>query len=310
MRSPVRFTFYAVLVSCACFLIQLPIVAHAFSLRPAIIELAADPGKEIHGVIEVANDEREAKDFYVTVQRFLPADHEGRQQFLPVEERIGLPSWIEIPATVRLRSGESKRVPFTVRVPQEAAPGGYYAAIFFAAQEGNGVENIAVGSRTGSLLLFTVQGDAVADIHVASLEPRISRSFWWPSHFEIRLKNEGTIHSMPRGFVMIRNLFGQVSHLIPMNTDGARVLPQSTRTIRASWDQGVVASGFWSRLKQEVKLFGLGYYRAEVVLSDDTTVSGSSTSFVIWPWRLGLVVALGLLVLLYLVRHLRQRSRL
>lgn len=285
-----------------------PYAAQALSLRPAIIELSADPGKEARGTVEVANDDTQTKVFQISVQRFLPADDAGRQIFLPPEERVGLPSWIHVSSTVQLRAGESQRVPFSIRPPANAPSGGYYVALFFTAQEGTKDDAIAVGSRTGSLIFFTVHGDAHADVRVESFRQDRSRTWWWPERFEVRLRNEGTVHASPRGFIAIHNLFGQTSHLLPLNAEGARVLPQSSRTIPLPWIQETAGMGFWSRVRQEWNQFGVGFYRAEIVWAEESVGSVAPLSFMIFPWHLGLIVMALLCVLVGLWRW-QRRSR-
>ena len=273
----------------------------AFSLQPAILELAADPGQEVAGSIDIANDEGRARDFQITVQRFLAVGQEGRQEFLPPEEQEGLPSWIQIPRRVHLASGEVKHVDFGIRIPREAAPGGYYVAIFFSAinqEEDGGSEKIVMGARTGSLLLFTVRGNVHADIQVRSFQGQQPSPYWWPTSFDVFLENKGSTHASPRGMIVLRNIFGQISHFIPINTEGARVLPQSSRHFSMHWPEVKRDGGFWYNVAQEIRWFGIGLYQAEIVWLDE---SASSThdrvKMVIIPWHLLLFFIVGALVL-------------
>ena len=105
---------------------------HAFGLQPSIIELSADPGGMVHTNIELSNDESESKIFYYSIQKFIAKGQDGQQEFLPLTDRQGLPSWITVPQTSYIVTpGERRQIPVEINVPATAAPGGYYAAIFF-----------------------------------------------------------------------------------------------------------------------------------------------------------------------------------
>lgn len=308
-NRPLLFLLSAIF-SVGLFLLPSHEMVRAFSLQPALLELEADPGGEVSGVINVGNDDHIRRRFYVTVQKFVPSGEEGRQQFLSPDEQEGLPSWMKIATTTELGAGETGQVRFTVHVPQNAAPGGYYGAIFFAASDiQSGADRIAMGSRTGSLLFFTVRGAAKPDLHLQTFLAAPSRSYWWPEGFEVRLQNRGMLHATPRGFVTVRNFFGQVSYLIPLNAEGARVLPQSTRRLILPWEQGRAEQGFWKAMFQEVSFFGFGPYRAEITWSDDQLERGESIRFFILPWRLLTCVMFVSVFFLVLLREMRRKMR-
>ena len=306
---------YSILfLALACFAGAKIANVHAFSIQPAIIELEADPGGESEGVLQIFNDEPVARDIVVSIQRFLPLGESGLQQFLPPEERGGLPSWLVLtPNAFRLAPGETRRVPFRVHVPKDAAPGGYYVALFFGTSlTDQANDRIVMGTRTGSLLFFTVHGNARPSLHISDFKQQNERRGAWPQGFGYKIQNVGTVHTIPQGYLAIKNMFGQTSRIILLNAENGRVLPGSTRAFTVSLSESQnTAGGFWAALKNEWKAFGIGRYQAELVWADPSLVTqmAPAVSFIVVPWRLGLVGGLLITILLFVLKEVRHRRR-
>ena len=201
-----------------------------------------------------------------------------------------------------LGPGQSKKIPFQVHIPSDAVAGGYYGAIFFTTVVGRGSQNLAIGSRTGSLLFFTVHGDARPEIHVELFEQQRGKYLFWPQNFTIRLKNQGSLHDTPEGFVLIRNIFGQISQLIPINPEGGRILPQSTRAFDLSWKAGEMCQDFIACVRHEVEFFGAGPYTVQLSWSRSGIPPVRPLYFFIFPWRTVFVILCLVVVFVFMKR--------
>jgi hypothetical protein len=119
-------------------------------------------------------------------------------------------------------------------------------------------------------------------------------SEYGPVALALRLKNDGSVHLKPRGFITITNMFGKEAGTIDIPQ--SNVLPQSTRKFDLNWG---------------VK-YMYGKYTASM-----TAIYGSAndsltavTTFWIVPWKILTVALLALLIVLIVIIRGRHRIAL
>ncbi len=286
----------------------------AFSLTPAISDLSLSPGDKYQGTIHVVNDEPITRTYYLSIQKFIPQGESGQQLFLPLSETRGLPSWIYFDRPfITLRADEEQTVSFGIRVPYDAPPGGHYAAIFFSTEPPiqKSLGKIVTGSKTGSLVLLTIEGNLVRKVGLKEFvreSPETQSSL--PVSFQAIVENQGGTHVVPQGELVIKSFFGTVAERINLNSEGSRVLPGSSRRFSLVWQSANprVGSGFWHSVVQEWRNFGFGKYTATFQLTGVGAEDAAPVSvvFFIWPWHLilvGLFLAFLLGVLIRLYKH-------
>ncbi|MCI0479445.1 hypothetical protein L0Y59_02775 [Candidatus Uhrbacteria bacterium] len=304
VRSSVAF-----LVSSFALLFLFAADASAFTVSPVIVDIGVEPGKSTQGALTVMNDGERTRTYYVSVQKFVAQGEEGHQEFLPEEDRTGLASWIVPQAkSITLGPKESAEFTYAVVVPEGAEPGGHYAALFFSSLPETLDEDssVGMGAKTGVLFLLKVPGDIKEDARVESFrlmnDGKVLNHL--PAYFDLRVRNLGNVHFRPEGSIVVRNLFGSVTARISANPRGSRVLPNSVRRVDAAWantfeiEEG---DGFVTGLKNEWRNFAIGRYTADldVVYGAGHQPLRGSVSFWVFPWRILLVfaIALGLLIL-------------
>lgn len=292
--------------------------ALAFSVSPVLFDRTVDPGTSEQGTVQVVNDTSGKQTYYASVQNFAPQGEEGQQTFLPESDTSGLVTWLTLDRTsVTLSPGESQEFRWALNVPKNAEPGGHYAALFFSTvppreQGGSGV---GVGAKTGVLFLVNVNGNVreaafvesftvVSDENPVLAVPMgvINRL---PALFELRVRNDGSVHFAPRGTIVITNMFGNTLAEVGANPLGSRVLPNSTRRIRSSWGPAVpTGAGFIDKLKAEWAGFAIGRYTATLrgAYGSQGAPLAASVSFWIVPWRLLLAALVGIIALLFLIK--------
>ena len=97
-----------------------------------------------------------------------------------------------------------------------------------------------------------------------------------PVPFELRVKNQGSVHIRPAGFVTINDTFG--NKVADVKIDERNVFPGAIRKIDAAWDK----PGF------------IGRYTANALMyyGDTNQQLTASTTFWIIPWQtVGIVAA-------------------
>ncbi len=284
----------------------------ALELSPTIIERAGDPGSKISSALRVTNDEGAERTYYFSIQKFVPNGENGQQDFLPLSDTSGLPSWLFIErSSVTVKAGETQTIPFEIRIPSSTRPGGHYAAIFLSTLPPNQISSSStqVVARTGALVILRVNGSLSESYAIDRLALNGASFTHPPVAFSMLVRNTGDIHLVPQGTMTIRNMFGRVSATILVNPQGSRVLPASNRLLSFAWEkqQDVTSGGFWHEAKAEWSNFAFGTYRATVQM--DGPVSGPNTAtitFAIWPWHLAIAALLFLMCLLILARIYRS----
>lgn len=287
--------------------------ASAITVSPVLFDESMDPGQGKQGVIRVQNDTNQTQTYYASTQNFVGKGEEGQQEFLTEEQETGLASWIKLERqSVMLEPGKASDIKWTVSVPQNAEPGGHYAAVFFAMQpKDDKGSSVGIGGRTGILFLVNVSGNIRESAQIESFKVMDSSdtnkaeetSFinHLPAYFETRVKNTGSVHLRPEGEITIKNMFGSEVGKIQANPANGRVLPDGIRKYRTMYGpkDEVVGDGFWSGLMREWKGLGFGKYTAELnaKYGNQNQPLAASLTFWIIPWRLAVAI-LGLLVML------------
>lgn len=285
----------------------------ALTISPPRMEFSVNPGQTVEDVIKVFNETDTQAILFTFTQEFMAKEgEEGVPEFLaPGDKEGGLADWTEIergPITILPR--EQKIIPFTLKVPSWADPGGHYAAIFFSTQAPERESGTVVGiaGRLGSLILLRVAGDIREEGELIEFNLKKRKRVYGrlPVDFVTAFQNSGNVHLKPQGEIVIKNIFGRTADRIEVNRRGSNVLPGTTRHFEASWTKTLLEkspSGFWEELKAERDNFGLGRYRGELIIGYGAMgqKAQAKTFFWVLPWRLILLSFLGTALLIFLI---------
>jgi hypothetical protein len=248
-----------------------PVRAHAQSaggmaitITPPFFELNVNPGDTWSSSIKVVNTNQSDMTVQTEVAGFRAAGDYGNGTFVGLSDLAGdtdaLANWISLPAaSVLIPRGGAAEVPFSVRIPTDASPGGHYAAILIgtgASPAEKGVSQVGVSTFISALIFVRVSGNVT---EAASIQDFSSdRSFYQSPdvHFSVLVRNDGNVHVRPVGTIQIYNAFGKERGEIPVNGTGTLgyVLPSSSREFSATWQSGL-------------NLFDIGPYTAVVTLA-------------------------------------------
>ena len=129
-----------------------------------------------------------------------------------------------------------------------------------------------------------------------------------PVNFELNVENKGNVHFKPAGNIIVKSMFGgNIAELPVLKVDsGGNVLPRSSRRFEIVWgdsDEKKMPKTFWEKARYEWANFYVGRYSAlaSVTLPGSGQVT-SNVSFWVFPWQLLIVLAIGLVVLLFAFR--------
>lgn len=271
--------------------------AFALSLSPPVLEYSARPGDAVIDAVRVYNDgDKAVTIFPSSLNATDSGDELGTPKFYPVNQDINgqsMATWLSFEReSFTLKPGEFFSHPFTINVPQDAVPGGHYAALVYSTVPPGRAKNVGVTTEIAALLLVDVAGEKSEGAAVSSILPTIVQDWYetLPTGFVVRIENTGTTHIKPVGGVKITNMIGLTVAYLPLNKNGGNVLPKTIRRFDVSGPGELVDVP--SSLQKEIKDFGFGRYKATVSLGygSQGQVIENSYVFYVLPWRL-LIIA-------------------
>lgn len=290
-------------------------------IEPALDEVSLAPGGKHSDTIRLTNDfqEGETFTFYPQAVNFRQAGESGVAQLYINEElpdSADASDWISFAEeSYTVSFGESVTSNYTLTIPPDAEPGGYYIALVYKKQETENVSNVAIGEAIGSLLFITVEGDL--DRNGELLEFKTDKRLYdfTPVEFSIRYKNTGNVHDAVGGNIFIHQ--GDISNpvaTLEVNPDGKIVLPGSIRQYFEYHNSGFIR---WDegRLKFEFKEFPklhFGRYKATLKLkhfqNGERVTTEKEVTFWVIPWELILILIIIILAVAYYIRRKMKKN--
>jgi len=265
----------------------------SIGISPLVFEITANPGDVIENYIKVYNPSQDSVvQIEMLVEDIRPTGEAGHVVVEPAETvPYSIAQWVIVePKEVELQPREEKFVKFTIKVPENAEPGGHYGTVLASTKSVAGPEGTGVGivARTGSLVLVTVPGVMEEKLVVKDFSAP-GYSEYGPVPFEIKFENLGTVHVRPSGYVTITNWLGKKvgdTEITPRN-----VLPGAVRKFEVSLPEKWLFAG-----KYTATLTG-SYGLSNIPLTPTVI------TFWAFPWKIGL----GLLIVVILFILSRRR---
>ena len=265
----------------------------ALEISPPVLTLSGNPGQTIKSQISLRDISKGSLRVTGQVNDFVANGEDGTPKILMDETEpnpYSLKSWIAPLPSLLLKPQQIENLPVTVKIPADAAPGGYYGVVRFTATppelEGTGV---SLSASLGALILMTVNGAAkegltIEEFSVNSGNGKAKTVFEsTPLTFVQRFKNTGNIHEQPVGQVTITDMFGKKVAAINVNLLKNNILPQSIRKFEQKLDSSVLG---------KKKLFGKYTATLSATYGVNKQTVNSTTTFWVIPYTLiGIVIA-------------------
>jgi hypothetical protein len=266
----------------------------SLSVSPTLFEMAAQPSQVWNSSVKVINNNPQELTVYASVVNFAPQGESGEGKFLPVfeggEEGSTLAQWVSITEDpIVIPAEQSTAIPFTVTVPEDAAPGGHFAAILVGTRPVDTQKAIQVRTSqiVTSLFFVRIAGDVTEDGIIREFRTVNTFVDTPKADFELRFENKGNVHLQPQGQIVVTNMWGKERGIIPINrqTHFGNVLPESIRKFEFTWTG-------------EPSISDIGRYKAELTLAygeEGRKFVSGVTHFYVIPVK-GLVIVLGTLL--------------
>lgn len=251
------------------------------TLTPPIFQVTIGPGESWVSALKVVNNNSYDQTYYTQVVNMQANGESGQSKFLPLISTQDpalavseLARWVELEAKpVFIKAGGSASVPFTVRIPQNAEPGGHYAAILVGTQP---MSTSTLGSMmkistyVSSLIFVRIKGDIIETGRIREFTSDRDLYQEPKANFRLRFEDTGNTHLKPEGDVTIYNMWGKERGKVLINQDAnfGNVLPKSIRRFEFSWEG-------------DRNVFDIGRYSAVVTLAygEEGKKSASATTY-------------------------------
>lgn len=304
MTAPNKKKITNILLLIICFaFIKLPVQAQSSlgisAIPPRVFVDDATPGSVITKTIKVRNESAQTQVITVSTKDFIVQDNEGTPIFLddtigPDQNRWAASLWLQVsPTSIKLEGGETKSLVLTAIIPDDATPGGHYAAIFYTPDTNSTISGTgsAITTNVGSLVYISVPGDIQQN---ARIEKFTAPSFseFGPIDFNSTIQNLSDIHITPVGSITIKNWLGGKTADLPLET--LNIFPQTSRDYQNTLDRK------W--------LFGR--YQAQLTAAYGTTGQALLATLYFWviPWRLLILIAVAIIIIIALVMITKKRK--
>lgn len=283
----------------------------SLSVTPPLFQINVTPGETWRSGVKVVNNNDYPVTVWAEAVRFEPVGEDGHGRFQPVidgelDESV-MASWVSlVPGPYVIQPEQSFNVPFTLNVPETAAPGGHSAAILIGTRppqrEADGQVVVSTSQVVTSLFFARVAGDVVEKGSIREFSVTKLFHATPEATFTLRFENEGNVHLKPEGSISITNMWGKERGFIPINQKTAygNVLPESIRKYEFTWTG-------------ESSITDIGRYKADVTVAygqEARNFSDYTTYFWVIPVRATLIT-LGavLLFVLFIIWSIRQYVR-
>lgn len=274
------------------------------SISPSLFDMSVNPGQEWRSNLRIINVNKYDLTVYVDVVNFRPQGEGGDGKFVPVDpvgaDGSTVAEWFSISReAITIPREQSLEVPFAVKVPQDAGPGGHFAAILVGTKPIVGDSSqtkVQTAQMVTSLFFARVAGD-INELGTIREFTTTSQYLNSPeADFELRFENKGNVHLQPQGEIVITNMWGHERGTIPINhaSQFGNVLPESIRKFNFSW------KGEWS-------MSDIGRYSAVATLAYGTEsrqFTSSKIYFWVIPYKLLFGVFLSLALFIFVITWL------
>lgn len=210
-----------------------------FMVTPMSQRISLDPGETYTGFITIINPADATEDFNykVTVAPYGVSGKNYDADFITTSNRTQIANWITIAdPTGEIAPNGTKKIEFTITVPENASSGGQYASIMVSSNDETGSKNeVAVKNvfEMASLIYADVAGETVHEGEI--LENNVPGfSTVVPLNVSALLSNSGNVHEDATFVLTVSNFFtGEV--ILPTSENEGRyseiIMPESEKYV-------------------------------------------------------------------------------
>jgi len=223
-----------------------PVAAAAsgeFSLQvyPSPLVTTVKPGQTTTIDLNIRNNGREAEALKI-IPRAFKINNNSEQLELADNQVPDIAKWITFGAgNFTVQPGQIYAQKVTLAVPEETGFSYAFALVISRTAEPPKITGRTINAQLAVFSLINVdRPGAVRSLEVTKFATSKSTYEYLPAEFEIAFKNTGNTIVQPNGTVFIQRGNTDITPIdtLKVNEGGGYILPGSTRTFTAKWDNG------------------------------------------------------------------------
>lgn len=305
-----------------------PTVGINLTLSPVFLNLTSDPGVPVTTDIKVTNNNNITEYLKIDLAKFQPDPRTGEPVLANLPKNDPFQDWISFSdPQFTIGPNETKTIKVTISPSKDAALGYYYALVVSRIKEKNAGKEQAVvaGAPAMPVLLEIRSPNAKREVQLLDFKTDKSIYEYLPVTFDVIVKNTGNVHLAPSGDIFIDQGGKQNIGILQVNPTQGNVLPNTTRTYQAVWDDSFatyvpkmdngkpvknskgdpVYTAKYDFAKAD--RFRIGKYTARVLLVYDNGERDvpveAKISFWVIPWK---ILLAGLVIIVFILLGIRS----
>jgi hypothetical protein len=295
-------------ILCSLALLLSPLLAEAATISPSVIDVSGAREQVVDSSFTILNTGASEQVYFLDVIGFQAGEEDGSPSFTP-EATSPLLSWIALPSSdVTVPALSKVDVPFKLVIPDDIVSGSYQGAITVSTAPSDVVaqNGATIEARTAILVFLVVEGETIEKLELLDFTFEQTHPRLPFGTFSFRVQNQGNVHLVPNGSIVLSGLFGKTLATIHVNETAGRVLPDSTRTYSAEF---LAEDLNWFEMAGfQLQHLAIGSVTATLDLGYGASgVISSSFSFILIPIELLSVLLLMLVGIGLLYKKLASR---
>lgn len=314
-----------------------PRAAINLSVSPPFLSLTTDPGQEITSEFRIRNNNNFDEYYHIKLQKFETAENGEGVALRELDSGDEFAKWMSVdPQEFELDANQTRTVKVTIKPPNSAALGYYYALVISRLSKSSVNQGAAISGSAAVPVLLTVRSENTQrEVKIGDLKTDKLIYEYLPVTFGVTVENTGNIHTIVAGDLFIDSSFSKNVGSLPINQGRGSVLPNSRRTFSVIWDDGMIINAplmvdgqtiqdSKGKTKYSTKFdfdkplskFRFGKYTAHALLIYDNGERDipleARVSFWVIPWRI-ILAAVGIIfapvILFILIGKIKRRFK-
>jgi hypothetical protein len=264
------------------------------TISPPTVEISIKANSWVEETIRVTNSTNRFITVSPMVMDFRADGENGDPDFYKSEvgSYYTLSRWISYDqSSLNFSPGQMINFKYIIYAPVAAEPGGHYGALFFVDKSAANISNrnVAVNSMIGQLIFVSVPGKITKKAILKNYSSLHSVYFKNNFNYLVKIKDEGNIHIIPSGSVVLTDLIGQKVASTSINPTGGLILPTSIRKFELNYSS---------------KKILIGPYKATLTANYGSSkpLTSSLVIFILPGWFL-VGLAILVILILYIYKH-------
>jgi hypothetical protein len=224
-------------LACLATLCLSPATAYAatqdITMTPTSASPVINPGSVYHGSLRVLDQGKTGYRFLVYATPYRVSGENYTPDFTVLPTAPNISSWLNFSTPGGyINPGQMVTVDYTVSVPENTQPGGYYAAAFAETQYPKIPNSITLNERVGELFYVQVAGPVVEKGELLTWQSNFFQKP--PLTSTVRLQDDGSIHYPATIQLNVKDILGHSKYSLYTVKE---LLPQTVRKVVMPWNK-------------------------------------------------------------------------